>query len=52
MAEFTNGLLQLVAARANVLFSETPVRGNGCCIQHRAGSGLRYGRPDLSGDCN
>lgn len=40
MAEFTNGLLQLVAAGANVLFTETPVRGNGCCIQHRAGSGL------------
>lgn len=39
MAEFTNGLLQLVAAGANVLFTETPVRGNGC-IQHRAGRGL------------
>lgn len=39
MAEFTNGLLQLVASAANVLFSETPVCGNNCII-HRPGSGI------------
>lgn len=39
MAEFTNGLLQTVAAGANVLFAETPVRGN-ACIYHREGSGV------------
>lgn len=39
MAEFINGLLQTVAAGANVLFTETPVRG-GACIVHRAGSGI------------
>ena len=39
MAEFTNGLLQTVAAGANVLFSDTPVRGN-ACIYHREGSGV------------
>lgn len=39
MAEFTNGLLQTVAAGANVLFTETPVRG-GACIVHREGSGI------------
>lgn len=39
MAEFTNGLLQTVAAGANVLFGDTPVRGN-ACIYHREGSGV------------
>lgn len=39
MAEFTNGLLQLVASAANVLFNETPVCGNNCII-HRTGSGI------------
>lgn len=39
MAEFTNGLLQTVAAGANVLFTETPVRGS-ACIFHREGSGV------------
>lgn len=39
MAEFTNGILQTVAAGANVLFTETPVRG-GACIVHREGSGI------------
>ncbi|MBQ7826021.1 MAG: hypothetical protein IJ337_06695 [Clostridia bacterium] len=39
MAEFTNGLLQLVASAANVLFNETPVCGNNCII-HRPGSGI------------
>lgn len=39
MAEFTNGLLQLVASAANVLFGETPVCGNNCII-HRPGSGI------------
>ena len=39
MAEFTNGLLQTVAAGVNVLFTETPVHG-GACIVHRAGSGI------------
>lgn len=39
MAEFTNGLLQLVAVGANVLFNETPVCGSNCII-HRPGSGI------------
>lgn len=39
MAEFTSGLLQTVASGANVLFTDTPVRGN-ACIYHREGSGV------------
>ncbi|MBP3655421.1 MAG: hypothetical protein J6K32_01860 [Clostridia bacterium] len=39
MAEYTNGLLQVVDAGANVLFADAPVRG-GACIQHRMGSGV------------
>lgn len=39
MAEYTNVAAQTVAANANVLFAETPVRG--CrCINHRDGSGV------------
>lgn len=39
MAEYTNIAAQTVAANANVLFTETPVRG--CrCINHRDGSGV------------
>lgn len=39
MAEYTNVAAQTVAANANVLFNETPVRG--CqCINHRDGSGV------------
>lgn len=39
MAEFTAVMLQTVEAGANVLFTETPVRGN-ACIYHREGSGI------------
>ena len=39
MAEFTGIFEQQVAAGANVVFTETPVSGNGCVI-HRDGSGL------------
>lgn len=39
MAEYTNGLLQTVAAGGNVLYTETPVR-SGVNIYHRAGSGV------------
>lgn len=39
MAEFTGIFVQQVAAGANVVFTETPVSGNGCVI-HRDGSGL------------
>ena len=39
MAELTNTPIQLVDEDANVVFSETPVRG--CkCIDHREGSGI------------
>lgn len=37
--EITNVELQTVAVGANVVFDETPVRGN-CSIVHREGSGL------------
>lgn len=37
--EITNTALQTVAAGQNVLFTETPVRGNGV-IRHREGSGI------------
>ena len=39
LAEFTGIFVQQVAAGANVVFTETPVSGNGCVI-HRDGSGL------------
>lgn len=39
MAEFTAAVLQTVESGANVLFTETPVRGN-ACIYHREGSGI------------
>lgn len=39
MAEYTAIALQTVAAGQNVLFTETPVRGNDC-INHREGSGI------------
>lgn len=39
MAEFTAVMLQTVEAGANVLFTETPARGN-ACIYHREGSGI------------
>ena len=39
MAEFTGIFVQQVAAGANVVFTETPVSGNGCIV-HREGSGL------------
>lgn len=39
MAEFTGILLQLVEIAQRVLFTETPVRGNGC-IMHRQGAGV------------
>lgn len=39
MAEFTGILLQLVEIGQRVLFTETPVRGNGC-IMHRQGAGI------------
>lgn len=39
MAEFTGIFVQQVAAGANVVFTETPVSGNGCVI-HRDGSAL------------
>ncbi len=39
MAEFTAVALQTVESGANVLFFETPVRGN-ACIYHREGSGI------------
>ncbi|MBQ7887328.1 MAG: hypothetical protein IJ313_10600 [Clostridia bacterium] len=39
MAEFTNSLLQTVAVNGNVVFTETPVRGNNCVV-HREGSGI------------
>lgn len=39
MAEYTNVAVQTVAARGNVIFSETPIRG---CryVVHREGSGV------------
>ena len=39
MSEFTNVAVQTVTAGQNVLFNETPVRGNGC-VRHRDGSGI------------
>ena len=39
MAEFTNAILQTVAAGQNVVFTETPVYG-GDCIIHREGAGV------------
>ena len=39
MAEFTNTMLQTVAAGQNVVFTETPVCG-GECILHREGAGV------------
>ena len=39
MAEITNVALQTVASGQNVVFTDTPVRGNGCSM-HREGSGL------------
>ncbi|MBO5715080.1 MAG: hypothetical protein J6S23_01645 [Clostridia bacterium] len=39
MAEFTNTMLQTVAAGQNVVFTETPVYG-GECILHREGAGV------------
>lgn len=39
MAEYTANAIQTVAANQNILFTDTPVRGN-CSISHRAGSGL------------
>lgn len=39
MAEFTAIALQSVEENDNILFSETPVKGN-CSIVHREGSGL------------
>lgn len=39
MAEFVTSAVQTVAAGQNVLFTETPVRGN-CSIMHREGSGI------------
>lgn len=37
--ELTANILQTVAENQNILFSETPVKGN-CSIVHRDGSGL------------
>ena len=39
MAEFTNVAAQTVAAKGNVVFSNTAVKGSNC-IQHREGSGI------------
>ncbi len=39
MVEITNVALQTVAVGQNVVFNETPVRGNSCTM-HREGSGL------------
>ena len=39
MAEFTNVTAQTVAAKGNVVFSNTAVKGSNC-IQHREGSGI------------
>lgn len=39
MAEYTNVAAQTVAANANIVFGETPLRG--CrCVDHRDGSGV------------
>lgn len=40
MAEFTGVALQTVAANANVLFTETPVRSGSGAVVHREGSGI------------
>lgn len=40
MAEFTGVALQTVAANANVLFTETPVRSGSGGVIHREGSGI------------
>lgn len=39
MAEYTANAVQTVAANQNILFTDTPVKGN-CSIVHREGSGL------------
>ncbi len=39
MAEYSAVIAQTVAASANAVFTETPVRG-GNCVAHREGSGL------------
>lgn len=38
--EVTANAIQLVNSRQNILFTETPVKGNQKCIIHREGSGL------------
>lgn len=40
MAEFTGVALQTIAANANVLFTETPVRSGSGAVVHRVGSGI------------
>lgn len=40
MAEFTNIFTQQIAANANAVFSETPVRPASCSIVHREGAGI------------
>ncbi len=40
MAEFTGVALQTIAANANVLFTETPVRSGSGAVVHREGSGI------------
>ena len=39
MAQYTANAIQTVDVNQNVLFTETPIRGN-CSIVHREGSGL------------
>lgn len=39
MSEYTASAVQLVAANANVLFTDAPI-DNSCSIVHRAGSGI------------
>lgn len=39
MAQYSQAALQLVAENQNVLFADTPVKGNRC-IMHRSGSGI------------
>ena len=39
MAQYTANAVQTVGVNQNVLFTETPIRGN-CSIIHREGSGL------------
>ena len=40
MAEYTSNALQTVAARQNVLFTETPIPCNRGYVLHREGSGI------------